>query len=439
MRFTHMPLRALGALTVAGALIAVPAALAAAAPTVTTGVASSVSATAATVAGSVNPAGQSTTYAFQYGTTTNYGSQSSTAAAGSGTSDVSVHATLTGLRSATIYHYRLVATSAAGSTAGADGTFTTAAVAPTVALGSPSLVTSGSATLVGTVNPHGVATTYSFQYGPTTSYGLQTTASSAGAGTSATTVRAGVDGLRPGTTYHYRLVAQSAQSSGSSSDGTFTTTGNPAPGGTLPVVSQTAAVDISSDGVQLNGAVNPEGPTTQWYFQYGLSAYYGLQTSPRTLSGTGARPVNVQLSGLQSATTYHYRLVAVSANGVYDGPDGTFTTKTVARAYARGFVVRVSSTRSGGSRVRLTVSGYVVMPGSVEASQGCTGAVAVQTSRGGALLALHRAFLGTHCRFRLSERVSGRSARRGTTLTIRARFEGNQSLEPANAYRHVRV
>ena len=86
--------------------------------------------------------------------------------------------------------------------------------------------------------------------------------------------------------------------------------------------------------MQLNGAVNPEGPTTTWYFQYGLTAFSGTQTSPATLSGLGARAVNAQLSGLQSNSTYHFRLVAYSANGLYVGPDRTFTTNP-RRACAR--------------------------------------------------------------------------------------------------------
>ena len=57
------------------------------APVVTTSAASGVTCTAATLNGTVNPEGAATTYQFQYGTSTSYGSvaPASTASAGSGT------------------------------------------------------------------------------------------------------------------------------------------------------------------------------------------------------------------------------------------------------------------------------------------------------------------------------------------------------------------
>jgi hypothetical protein len=102
-------------------------------PAVVTGSATGVSQTGATIAGTVNPNGLATIYQFQYGTTTSYGSTTTSASAGSGSSAVNESATLTGLTARTTYHYRLIATSTAGTTTGADQTFTTAtaAVAPT--------------------------------------------------------------------------------------------------------------------------------------------------------------------------------------------------------------------------------------------------------------------------------------------------------------------
>jgi len=98
------------------------------APAVTTNAASGVTSSAATLNGSVNPEGQSTTYKFDYGTSTSYGSSvpSPAGSAGSGTSTVNESASLTGLRSGTTYHYRIEATNATGTTGGPDQTFTTA-------------------------------------------------------------------------------------------------------------------------------------------------------------------------------------------------------------------------------------------------------------------------------------------------------------------------
>ena len=99
------------------------------APAVTTGAASDVTNTAATLNGTVNPEGAATTYQFQYGTSTSYGSvaPASPASAGSGSSAVSESAALSGLSASTMYDYRLVATNATGTTDGSNQTFTTSA------------------------------------------------------------------------------------------------------------------------------------------------------------------------------------------------------------------------------------------------------------------------------------------------------------------------
>lgn len=102
-----------------------PASAAAAPPSATTGSPSSVGQSSATVNGTVNPNGQSTTYYFKYGTATTYGLQTTPAGAGSGTGNVAVHAALDGLSPNTTYHYQLVATSSAGTGNGPDETFTT--------------------------------------------------------------------------------------------------------------------------------------------------------------------------------------------------------------------------------------------------------------------------------------------------------------------------
>jgi hypothetical protein len=151
--------RLAGVLAAVALAVTAAVASAASAPSATTGSASGVGATGASLSGTVNPNGNATTYAFQYGPTTNYGSQTATTDAGSGTTSTSAHATLTGLVSGTIYHFRVVATNAAGSTSGSDATFTTAKRPPTASTSSPSLVTSSSATLQGSVNPNGKATT----------------------------------------------------------------------------------------------------------------------------------------------------------------------------------------------------------------------------------------------------------------------------------------
>jgi hypothetical protein len=101
------------------------------APVVTTSAATGVTSAGATLNGTVNPEGASTTYQFDYGTTTAYGTTvpSPAGSAGSGSSAVSENFALTGLTASTTYHYRIKATNSRGTTLGADQQFTTAAAA----------------------------------------------------------------------------------------------------------------------------------------------------------------------------------------------------------------------------------------------------------------------------------------------------------------------
>ena len=96
-------------------------------PIVATGAGTPSGPSAATVGGTVNPKGTATTWTVEYGPTTDYGSTTSPVDAGSGTTDVPVSAELSGLTPATEYHFRIVATNAGGTAAGADATFTTPA------------------------------------------------------------------------------------------------------------------------------------------------------------------------------------------------------------------------------------------------------------------------------------------------------------------------
>jgi hypothetical protein len=114
-------------------------------PSSTTGTPSDVGQSSATLTGTVNPNGQATTYYFEYGTTTSYGTQTSPANVGSGSTPVAVHMAIFGLTANTTYHYRLVAQSSAGTTNGADQTLTTTTTTPsqTVVLGHEGFVSPG--------------------------------------------------------------------------------------------------------------------------------------------------------------------------------------------------------------------------------------------------------------------------------------------------------
>jgi hypothetical protein len=118
-------LRTLGGGTDIGAYEHVPGE-----PLAATGVASAITRTETTLAGTVNPNEQATTYVFEYGPSTAYGSSTAPAAAGAGPHEQAVGGSLAGLAPGTTYHYRIVATNASGSSQGEDRTFTTLAPEP---------------------------------------------------------------------------------------------------------------------------------------------------------------------------------------------------------------------------------------------------------------------------------------------------------------------
>jgi hypothetical protein len=96
-------------------------------PGVTTGEVTNPAPQSVTVLGKIDPNGAQTSYLFQYGTTTLYGSATPVAAAGSGSGAVTVNANLAGLAPATTYHYRLVARNRNGTVNGKDRVFKTRA------------------------------------------------------------------------------------------------------------------------------------------------------------------------------------------------------------------------------------------------------------------------------------------------------------------------
>jgi hypothetical protein len=98
-----------------------------AAPAAITSAASDITAPTASFNGTVNPRGLETTYHFEYGKTTSYGTSIPVPdkSVGAGTSDVKISQTVEGLETSTTYHFRLAATNSHGTTYGADQTFTT--------------------------------------------------------------------------------------------------------------------------------------------------------------------------------------------------------------------------------------------------------------------------------------------------------------------------
>jgi hypothetical protein len=96
-----------------------------------------------------------------------------------------------------------------------------------------------------------------------------------------------------------------------------------------------AAPGVSTGGVSrergtsamLQGAVNPRGSSTTYFFQYGPTVAYGSQTTPGTLAA-GFATVKVGQVVALIHPGYHYRLVATNARGTTFGKDKVFTPKS---------------------------------------------------------------------------------------------------------------
>jgi 6-phosphogluconolactonase (cycloisomerase 2 family) len=95
------------------------------APTASTGSATAVTGTTAVLSGTINPDGSPTGFAFEYGTTTTFGSLSAIDSTGQSDGAQAVSLPISGLTPNTTYVYRLVATNANGTAAGALATFKT--------------------------------------------------------------------------------------------------------------------------------------------------------------------------------------------------------------------------------------------------------------------------------------------------------------------------
>ena len=118
-----------------------------------------------------------------------------------------VNTDIDGLQAGVSYHYRLVATNSSGITRGEDRSFTTPADhRPLAFTGGASQITATDVQVEGRLNPLGLKTQYYFEYGSNTNYGAQSSSVYGGLQITPRSVFTSLRGLKPGTTYHYRLV-----------------------------------------------------------------------------------------------------------------------------------------------------------------------------------------------------------------------------------------
>lgn len=324
------------ALTSAPALAAPPEGPIAEAPV-------SITSTAATFNGTVNPHSSATTaYYFTYGEDgvcreeVEEGNGETTGEA------VKVSFTRGGLTPSTKYTYCLVAENAvAERTVSNHVEFETLAAKPVVDSESASGLSSTTVTVEAMVNPENQATSCVFRYesaktSVTTVPCQPGTLEGYGGEYAQNDVRASVPitGLNRGETYSYMVIVENATGKTEGSPQTFTTVSLPKVNDRAPSVSS-----VTRTTALLSGAVDGERDiNTIYHFVYvpaggyepgRLEPYRNGASSTSLPVGADSGDVNVgpvPLTGLLAGTTYHYALVATNSAGSTVGPDYTFTT-----------------------------------------------------------------------------------------------------------------
>jgi hypothetical protein len=220
-------------------------------PIATTSAAQSITRTTAALSGTVNPGGEPATFHFAYATAANYqpgapnpyvkgATTPESASVGSGfTAHPAGPSAIGELQPGTTYHYALVATNPVGTVIGPDVEFTTSPATPPLAsTGGSEGVSWNGATITGSVDTRGLATTIEFELGTTPGSGEFTAAepSFAASGTLSASAHVGPY-LEPDTTYYYRTVATNVDGTGYGEERSFTT-------GTFPGQAGPAAVSL---------------------------------------------------------------------------------------------------------------------------------------------------------------------------------------------------
>lgn len=280
------------------------------APIVTAKDASSITETSATLNGGVNPNGKTTTYKFEYGTTTAYGKTTTLKGLAAGSVEMPVTEPVTGLLAKTTYHYRVWANNASGTTLGADKTFTTGKSPPVVAVEAASEVKTNAAKLKATINPSGLVTKYMWQYGKTTEYELNKSEwefpemywPQIAAGTTAVPIERSLTNLEPSTTYHFRVIAKNETGTTTSPDKTFITSSAP-----QTTITSRHPSYTSHDMSSISFASSQTGSTFKCAFDEGEAA---KPTKPCT----SPFPVPANLPN----GWHYFNVTAINSSGVED-------------------------------------------------------------------------------------------------------------------------
>lgn len=198
-------------------------------PTANTSSATSVTKTTADFNGQINPKNSVATYWFEYGTTSNLGSVTSSKTSDNSNSSLTVLASVSNLQPATKYYFRINAQNQFGTVNGQIQNFTTSGPAdtavPIVSTNSVNAITGTSAKLNASVTPNGVSTMYWFEYSNNSDFSLalNTLEQPLNSISSLSNVSANINNLTNNTKYYFRVVAKNQYGTVRGDAVTFTT------------------------------------------------------------------------------------------------------------------------------------------------------------------------------------------------------------------------
>jgi hypothetical protein len=291
-------------------------------PAVASAKATKIERTAAILNGSITvPKGQEASYFFEYHEILpgeKEGPRLTTAVTKAPEGESKPQATIEGLKAGQEYAFRLVVTTENGATEGAIEHFTAAPAVAKLETGFPTGVTATSATLTGTLTPQKFPTKYRFEYGETAELGKATPFEGTTSGP-AILPEAQIEGLKPNTRYHYRLMAFNEFGTTFGEIVEFKTTG--------PSITGISAEPLSHTSEKIHATIDPDKiAKSKYHIDYGLTTAYGTSTPEHEIPGESAVAIEEELKGLKLATTYHYRVVVTNEQGTSNSPDQTFTT-----------------------------------------------------------------------------------------------------------------
>ena len=329
-----------------------------------TSASAAVGANKASVHGSVNPAGYVTRAGFEWGT-----DPSSLDSylypyidVGSGTAQVSIPYTITGLDPSTTYYYRATASNTNGLWKGKIRSFTTGAPAmPSVNTQQATSVDFYTATLNGLVNPNGLDTDAWFRWGtdPILATFQQSSSVSLGFSTFQKSMTLDLQSLLPSTTYYLQVIASNSEGTAAGEILSFTTM-------TFTSVITQPATSISATLATINGAVQMTGYPVTVRFDWGpdptLSDFLWTETISFSAS-TSMEYFSYSLTELAGNQRYYFRARAEGKGYTHLGNTLNFSTQSMPASsfWARSYGLRVNKGYENAASIRRTAdNGYIV-------------------------------------------------------------------------------